>query len=79
MCLNGQSVGRLTYRIWLDFAAYCGLPAKAAATLLSEQIDALSAVTNLIQQSFLPAVKKEQYSQSIIERTEILKKRSAVG
>jgi hypothetical protein len=33
------------------------LPAKAAATLIAEQIDALRAVTDLIQQSFLLTAK----------------------
>jgi len=48
-------------------------PAKAAAALISEQIDALRAATDLIQQSFLLTGKKQQYSQSIIARTKILK------
>ena len=65
----------LTRRTWLDFAAYCGLPAKAAETLFSAQIDALGAVTDLIQQSFLPAAQKDQYAQMIAEHTRVLKKR----
>jgi serine/threonine-protein kinase HipA len=68
----------LTRRTWLDFAAYCGLPAKAAETLLSTQIDALGAATGLIQQSFLPAARKNQYAQMIAERTDILKNKPAV-
>ena len=60
-------------------SAACALPAKAAAALISEQIDVLRAVTDLIQQSLLLTSKKQQHSRSIIDWTKILKKHTAVG
>ena len=42
------------------YAKECGLPVKAAETLLSAQIDSLGAATNLIQQSFLPRERKDR-------------------
>ncbi len=62
----------ITRRTWLDFAKYCDLPVKAAESLLSAQIDALGAATDLIQQSFLLPAQKNQYAQMITEHTRVL-------
>lgn len=63
---------KLTRRMWLDFARYCGIPEKAAKRLLSEQIEALESALHLISASFLPEEMKEQYEGIIRKNTAVL-------
>jgi serine/threonine-protein kinase HipA len=62
----------LTRQTWRAFAAYSGLPVKAADALLSAQIEALGPSIRLVQESFLPPEMKEKYVSVIAERTQIL-------
>ena len=57
---------------WLDFAAYCQIPEKAASRLLNEQIEALAASLELIHASLLPDDLRRAYAEIIRENTDIL-------
>jgi serine/threonine-protein kinase HipA len=58
---------------WLDFAAYAGIPERAAARLLHEQIDALEPSVRFIEASFLPDELKSQYQDIVRHNTELLR------
>jgi serine/threonine-protein kinase HipA len=62
----------LVRRSWLDFAEYSQIPERAAATLLSEQIEALEPSLGLIHASFLPDDQKVQYEEIVRRNTAIL-------
>lgn len=72
MMLGGRKK-KLRRRQWIDFAEYCGIPRKAADSLLAAQIEALEPALPLIQNSFLPEKKKAAYEESVRSRTSILK------
>jgi serine/threonine-protein kinase HipA len=58
---------------WLDFAEYAGIPERAAARLLQEQIDALQPSIPFIDASFLPDELKSQYQDIVRHNTELLR------
>jgi len=62
----------LVKQSWLNFAGYSQIPKRAAATLLSEQINALEPSLGLIQASLLPDDQKVQYEEIIRRNTAIL-------
>lgn len=68
----GGKEKNLTRRSWLDLAAYCELPEKAARRIVDEQIRALEPSLALIAHSFLPDQLKEQYAGVVRESTSIL-------
>lgn len=68
----GGQTQHLTRRTWLDFAAYCGIPPRAAQRLLTEQVEALEPSRELVRRSFLPDALKEQYEQILEENTAVL-------
>lgn len=63
----------LTRRLWFDFAEYAGIPERAAARLLREQIDALEPSLRFIDASFLPDELKSQYQEIVRQNTELLR------
>ena len=63
----------LKQRIWLDFANYAGIPERAAARLLQEQIDALEPSLRLIEASFLTDELKSQYEAIVRQNTKLLR------
>lgn len=62
----------LSLRDWLEFASYCGIPEKAAAGLIQEQVLALEPTIKTIWASFLPADLKNAYERIVRENTTIL-------
>jgi serine/threonine-protein kinase HipA len=72
MMMQGRKK-KLTRRNWIDFAAYCGIPKKAAVTLLTAQIDALEPAIGLIQHSFLPEKARDEYERIVRANTAVLK------
>jgi serine/threonine-protein kinase HipA len=68
----GGKSQHLTRKTWLDFAAYCGLPPRAAERLLAEQADALEPARAMVRRSFLPEEIKEQYEQVVQDNTAVL-------
>jgi serine/threonine-protein kinase HipA len=58
---------------WLDFAEYAGIPERAAARLLQEQINALEPSLSFIDASFLPDELKSQYQDIVRHNTELLR------
>jgi len=60
-------------RQWLDFAEYAGIPERAAARVLQEQIDALEPSLRFIDASFLPDDQKSQYQDIVLHNTELLR------
>ena len=68
----GGKEKNLTRRTWLDLAAYCKLPEKAARRILDEQVRALEPSLTLIDRSFLPDRLKEQYAAVVQASTSIL-------
>lgn len=63
---------KLTRRIWLDFAEYCGLPKKTAKNMIVTQIELLDRAIIHIESSFLPDDMKLQYIAIVRENTAIL-------
>jgi serine/threonine-protein kinase HipA len=72
MMMGGRKK-KFTRRKWFDFAAYCGIPKKAAASLVAAQIDALEPAVRLIYNSFLPDRKKTAYEKIVRASTSVLK------
>jgi flagellar biosynthesis regulator FlaF len=72
MMMGGRKK-KFTRRKWIDFAEYCGIPRKAAETLLAAQIEALEPAIHLIQNSFLREKKKEDYEKIIRANSSVLK------
>jgi serine/threonine-protein kinase HipA len=68
----GGTRKNLTRRKWLNFAEYCGIPRRAAETLLAAQVAALEPAVRLIGSSFLPDKKKAEYERIIRDHTLIL-------
>ncbi len=62
----------LTRRSWLELAAYCGLPEKAARRILDAQVGALEPSLTFIGRSFLPDHLKEPYAAVVRASTSIL-------
>ena len=62
----------LNRRHWLDFAKYAGIPERAAARLVQEQIDALEPSLRLIEASFLTDELKSQYEAIVRQDTKLL-------
>jgi serine/threonine-protein kinase HipA len=62
----------LTRRHWLDFAAHCQLPERAAKRLLSDQIEALEPALRLISSSFLSGEHQQQYVEFVRQNTAML-------
>lgn len=58
---------------WLDFAEYAGIPERAAARLLQEQIDAIEPSLSFIEASFLPDDQKSQYQEIVQRNTQLLR------
>jgi hypothetical protein len=69
--VGGRDKG-LTRRTWLDFAAYCQIPERAARRLISEQIEVLQPALRLISASFLPDAMQEQYEAALRANTTVL-------
>jgi serine/threonine-protein kinase HipA len=69
--INGQKQ-KLTRGKWLAFAEYCGLEKKASMRLLADQVECLVPATRLINRSFLPDKKKQQYVEILNVNTNIL-------
>lgn len=67
----GKKTG-LSPAAWHAFAAYGGIPARAALRLLNEQREALAPARQLIRASFLPAEQKVRYEEIVERNTEIL-------
>ncbi|HVC95604.1 MAG TPA: HipA domain-containing protein [Pirellulales bacterium] len=57
---------------WLDFAAYCELPTRAAERLLSEQIAATEPAIRLVRSSFLSDEHKQEYIEILNLNTAVL-------
>ena len=71
--MMGGRKKKFTPREWIDFAEYCGIPKKAAQSLLTAQIEALEPAIQLVQNSFLPEKKKGDYEIIIRANTSVLK------
>lgn len=71
--MMGGRKKKFTRRKWIDFAEYCGIPKKAAQSLLTAQIDALEPALRLIQNSLLPEKKKGDYKKIVQANTFALK------
>jgi serine/threonine-protein kinase HipA len=71
MSIGGRDKN-FTRRKWLDFAAYCEIPERAAKRLIFAQMEALEPALRLISVSFLPDQMKEQYAGFIRENTSLL-------
>ena len=54
---------------WLEFAKYCALPEKPATRVLDELVAVLPKAIALIDQSFLPAEQRKEFSDVITERS----------
>jgi len=65
----GGKKSNLSRKLWLEFAGYCRIPERAAARLLSEQINALDSAVDLIRNSFLPDDLKAEYEAILRENT----------
>lgn len=57
---------------WMQFAAYCGLPEKAAARVLDQMAAVLKPGTELIGRSFLPAEQMKAFSALLSDRAAAL-------
>ena len=57
---------------WMQFAAYCGLPEKAATRVLDQMAAVLSPGTKLIGRSFLPAEQIKAFSTLLSDRAAAL-------
>jgi hypothetical protein len=64
---------KFTRRKWIDFAEYCGIPKKAAQSLINSQIESLESAIKLIHNSFLPEKKKGEYEKITRANTSVLK------
>jgi serine/threonine-protein kinase HipA len=62
----------LRRQTWLDFAAYCHLPERAAKRIIDEQVKTLEPALGLISRSFLPDEMKDEFSQIIRDTTAVL-------
>lgn len=62
----------LTRRTWLEFADYCQIPTSAAERLIAEQIRALKPAVALIDRSYLPDERKNQYEAILRDNTQVL-------
>ena len=68
----GGKKSNLTRQTWLDFAAYCQIPPKAAIRVLNQQIAALDQALILIRSSHLPEDLQPEYEQIVRANTEVL-------
>ena len=63
---------RLTRKTWLQFAAYCGIPARAAERVLRAPSRALPACRKLVARSFLPEDMQSVYAKQLTVRAAAL-------
>lgn len=63
---------RLSRGDWMQFAAYCGLPEKAAARVLDQMAAVLRPGTELIGRSFLPGEQMKAFSELLSDRATAL-------
>jgi serine/threonine-protein kinase HipA len=56
-----------TRNLWLEFAAYCQIPERAAVRLLTDQANALESSIGFIRASFLPEDQKLEYESILRE------------
>jgi serine/threonine-protein kinase HipA len=71
--MMGVRKKKFSRRKWIDFAAYCEIPKKAAESLLATQVEALEPAIHMIQSSFLPEKKKADYERIVRVNTSVLK------
>jgi len=69
----GGKKNDLAKNVWLDFAAYCRIPKRAAERLLQEQIDVQESSLRFIEDSFLPDDAKTIYREIVRQNTNLLK------
>ncbi len=62
----------LTRRHWLEFAAYCQIPERAARRLLAQQIDAFDEAAELVGRSFLTSEMRNRYLEVLRQNTSTL-------
>jgi serine/threonine-protein kinase HipA len=63
---------RLSRASWLEYAAYCGLPERAAARVLAEVAGALDQASALVASSLLGASMVEAYRELLRDRARLL-------
>jgi serine/threonine-protein kinase HipA len=68
----GGKAKSLTRRLWLEFGECCGIPKRAAASIIAEQIGILKASLQLIGRSLLPEKQKQEYEGIIRANTDAL-------
>lgn len=68
----GGKKSNLNRKMWLEFATYCQIPARAATRLLDEQVKALEPSIELIQASYLPDDLKSEYEAIMRENSAAL-------
>ena len=71
LLVGGRKDG-LDRATWLEFARYCGLPARAAERVLHEVPGALAEAAALIGRSLLPVDMKRNYDALLRERSAVL-------
>jgi len=64
----------LTRNTWLEFAAYCGIPAKTAVRVFEKQSMIVAAATDLVDACFLPVEQKAALKSLIGDRSVSLRK-----
>ncbi len=64
----GGRDGGLTRRGWLEYAAYCGVPRRAAERVTKQVAAALAPASELVERSFLPDEMKAAYRDLLRER-----------
>ena len=69
----GGKKSNLTRKSWMDFAAYCQIPPKAAIRLLNQQADVLDDAVPLIRASYLPDDLKGEYEEIVRANTATLR------
>lgn len=69
----GGKRDNLTARSWIELAAYCGIPAKAARRVLDEVVAAHPRAEALVSRSTLPDDMQETYTSLLHDRAGILR------
>ena len=72
----GGKKSNLTRKSWMDFAAYCQIPPKAAIRLLNQQANVLDGAVPLIRASYLPDDLKGEYEEIVRGNTAVLRQES---
>ncbi len=73
----GGRTRNFTRRDWFDFGAYCELPKRAVQRIVAAQVRALEPSIGLIDRSFLPEKKKEEYENIAREHSDVLSSESS--